>query len=110
MTARTRSTLAARQAAMRERRSGQAPTAAMSEPRGGAGVPAAMPRTFAERHYTANELAALWGVHPSTVRRIFEKQPGVLKLARPRSKRARSYVGLRIPESVAASWYREHLG
>jgi hypothetical protein len=63
---------------------------------------------FTQRHYTSNELAKMWGVHPSTIRRIFEEQPGVLKLSASDSQTARRYVSLRIPESIAEAWYREH--
>jgi hypothetical protein len=31
-----------------------------------------------ERHYTAKELAELWGLDESTVRRLFRDEPGVL--------------------------------
>ena len=33
-----------------------------------------------DEHFTANEVAELWGIHPSTVRRIFASVVGVIKL------------------------------
>jgi|HubBroStandDraft_5_1064220.scaffolds.fasta_scaffold330606_2 hypothetical protein len=32
-----------------------------------------------DRHFTANEVAALWHMHPSTIRRIFGGVIGVIK-------------------------------
>jgi transposase-like protein len=68
-----------------------------------------MPQTLhpvIERHYTVAELARLWQLDQSTVRRVFQDEPGVLKLGRgTRGKRA--YVTLRIPESVAERVHRE---
>lgn len=58
-----------------------------------------------EQHYQPADLAKLWGLSPSKVRRIFEKEPGVLRIGEPsrRVGRAlkRSYFTMRIPESVA---------
>jgi hypothetical protein len=55
-----------------------------------------------ERHYTPQELAALWGFDQTTIRRMFLDEPGVLKEGR-RGRRdgKRSYVSLRIPASIA---------
>ncbi len=63
-----------------------------------------------QRHYTVQELAERWNMHPSTLRRIFIKMPGVLKRKGPGRlvRKAKPYVTLRIPEAVALSWYREH--
>ncbi len=63
-----------------------------------------------QRHYTVNELAKQWNMHPSTVRRIFLNLPGVLKRKGPGRliKKAKPYVTLRIPEAVALAWYREN--
>lgn len=55
-----------------------------------------------ERHFTAKELAELWALDESTVRRLFQDQTGVLKLGRTnRRDGKRDYVTLRIPQSVA---------
>ena len=53
-----------------------------------------------ERHYTVQEIAKLWGFSRTTVTRYFEDEPGVLKHGKPPSRKRRSYVTLRIPESV----------
>jgi hypothetical protein len=62
--------------------------------------------TAFERHFTPQELAELWVLDPSTIRRIFIDEPGVLKYGNSsiRSGR-REYVTLRIPESVARKVY-----
>ncbi len=60
-----------------------------------------------ERHYTVKELAATWKLSPSTVTRIFRDEPGVLKIGRAGTRRGpRTYVTLRIPESVVQRVYR----
>lgn len=54
-----------------------------------------------ERHYAPQELAELWGLDASTVRRIFQDEPGVLKIGRTgRRDGKRGYLTLRIPQSV----------
>jgi hypothetical protein len=57
-----------------------------------------------EKHFHPEELAESWGLHASTIRRMFEKEPGVLLIGEPsrRVGRAlrRSYFTMRIPESV----------
>jgi DeoR/GlpR family transcriptional regulator of sugar metabolism len=58
-----------------------------------------------EKHFSVAELAALWKVSSDTIRRIFAEMPGVLKIGHGPSKKARKYVTLRIPESVAT---RQH--
>lgn len=61
-----------------------------------------------EKHYSPKEVAALWGLDESTVRKRFQDVAGVLKLTRPVSRRGkRSYVTLRIPQSVLDSFHRE---
>jgi hypothetical protein len=59
-------------------------------------------RTYimAERHYSPDELASLWGVSADTVRNIFREEPGVLRFNQPKQRRHK-YVMMRIPESVA---------
>jgi len=52
-------------------------------------------------HYTVQELAVEWGLGVDKIRELFEKEPGVIKLAGPASKGKRAYVTLRIPEKVA---------
>jgi hypothetical protein len=53
-----------------------------------------------ERHYTPQEIAKLWNMHPDTVRPLFRNVPGVLKIIRKSTSKKRSYVSLKIPESV----------
>ena len=48
-----------------------------------------------EKHYRVNDLAELWGVSGNSIRRLFQAEPGVLKIGTAR------YVTLSIPESVA---------
>ena len=58
-----------------------------------------------ERLYTPAELADLWVLSIDTVRRLFEKEPGILVLSLRRPGR-RQYRTLRIPLSVAERVYR----
>lgn len=61
-----------------------------------------------ERHFTPRELAEIWKLDETTIRRIFQDQPGVLKLGKAnRRDGKRDYVTLRIPESVASRVYGE---
>lgn len=54
-----------------------------------------------ERHFTPQELASLWGLDESTIRRLFIDEPGVLKIGKAnRRDGKRDYITLRIPESV----------
>ncbi len=59
-----------------------------------------------ERHYSPDELGKLWNLSVDTVRRLFEREPGVLVVERARSRNARRYRTLRIPESVAECVHR----
>jgi hypothetical protein len=61
-----------------------------------------------ERHYTPKELAALWALDETTIRRLFYDEPGVLKLGKAnRRDGKRDYVSLRIPESVVLRVHRQ---
>ena len=55
-----------------------------------------------ERHFSPKELAELWGLDQSTVRRIFRDEPGVLRIPHLGRRGKRDYTSLRIPDSVAA--------
>ena len=59
-----------------------------------------------EKHFTPEALGTSWGLSADTVRRLFEKEPGVLVIERQRNRAARRYRTLRIPESVAARVHR----
>jgi hypothetical protein len=58
-----------------------------------------------ELHFSPEQLGERWNLSADTVRRLFEKEPGVLVIERKRS-RARRYRTLRIPESVAQRVHR----
>ena len=60
-----------------------------------------------ERYFTAEEIAAILRMHPSTSRRYFEHVPGVLKFGEPGSRYKRKRVTLRIPESVFKEFVRQ---
>ena len=62
--------------------------------------------TFNERHYTVDEVAELWSLSRESVRKMFLSEPDVPKIARPGNRYKRSYVTLRIPESVLNRVYR----
>lgn len=62
-----------------------------------------------ERHYTPQELAELWRLDESTVRRMFQDEPGVLRIGQTGRRAKRDYVTLRIPASIAARFYRKRL-
>lgn len=61
-----------------------------------------------ERHYSVLEIADLWKLSPSAVRRLFQDEPGVLAIgeARPKYGRRRGKVTLRIPQSVLDRVYK----
>jgi len=60
-----------------------------------------MPKTAElEKHYTPNEIAEKIGLSPRTVRRMFQDEPGVLRLGSSFRPKTRGYVSMRIPESV----------
>ena len=59
-----------------------------------------------ERHFSANELAELWGLSPAAIRRMFRNEPGVLRFGKEKKGHQRDYVTLRIPLSVAERVYR----
>ena len=63
-----------------------------------------------ERHFTPKELAELWRLDESTVRRLFQDEPGVLRIGQVGRRSTRDYVTLRIPASTAARFYRERMG
>ena len=63
-----------------------------------------------EPHYSVQVLAELWRLDESTIRRIFEAAPGVLRLGNDRRRSGkRDYFTLRIPASVAEREYRRRI-
>lgn len=67
---------------------------------------AAAPDLCAEKHYSLAELAHLWNLSEKTIRRMFEKEPGVLQWGKVESRSKRGYTTLRIPESIALRVHR----
>lgn len=63
-----------------------------------------------EPHFSVQVLAEVWRLDESTIRRIFEEAPGVLRLANERRRSGkREYVTLRIPASVAQREYLKRI-
>lgn len=60
-----------------------------------------------ERHFTVKELAALWRLSEDTVRRCFQKEPGVVEIKGRQGTTSRKYTTLRIPESVTIRVHRK---
>jgi transcriptional regulator GlxA family with amidase domain len=64
--------------------------------------------TATEKHFTVQEIADLWQMSAMTVRRLFQDEPGVLKLGVVRTMRsARPHVMLRIPASVLDRFHQQ---
>lgn len=63
-----------------------------------------------EKHYTPKELGEIWQLDESTVRRMFQDEPDVLKIGQTGRRQKRDYVTLRIPASTAARFYRARTG
>jgi hypothetical protein len=51
-------------------------------------------------HYTAREVAALWGCGVDKIRELFGKEPDVIKMKNPAKRNKQAYTSLRIPQSV----------
>ncbi len=64
-----------------------------------------LPR-YQERHYSVLEIAETWNLSPEVIRRIFEKEPGVLVIGNDSTRSRRGYHTLRIPESVMERVHR----
>lgn len=53
------------------------------------------------RHYTVRQIAEQWQLSDDMVRKIFEREPGVIAIGETRSNgRKRRYVTLRVPKAV----------
>lgn len=59
-----------------------------------------------EKHYSVGEVAKSWGLSGNTIRRIFEKEPGVIEWGTAEGRYTRGYRTLRIPESVMLRVHR----
>jgi hypothetical protein len=70
--------------------------------------------TAVEKHFHPEEVAEIWGVSKATIRRVFEKEPGVLLIGEPsrRVGRAlrRGYFTMRIPQSVVDRVHQKMTG
>ena len=63
-----------------------------------------------ERHCSVGELSKLWGFSENTIRRLFKKEPGVLKIVHEGTMQKRRYTSLRIPERIAQRVHRRLQG
>jgi AraC-like DNA-binding protein len=62
----------------------------------------------AQRHYSVAEVAQTWNLSPDLVRRLFEREPGVLVIGDAQGRPGkRRYVTLRIPECVLQRVHRK---
>jgi hypothetical protein len=66
--------------------------------------------TALERHYSVSELSKLWFFSENTIRRLFSREPGVIKIARQSTRVKRGYTSLRIPERIAQRVHRRLQG
>ena len=53
-----------------------------------------------EKHFTPQQIAALWGRSDEFIRKLFLDEPGVQKVDRPERMHKRGYATIRIPQSV----------
>jgi hypothetical protein len=53
-----------------------------------------------EKHYSVIEISKLWALSQKTMRRIFEREPGVIHWGAEESRHKRGYRTLRVPETV----------
>jgi len=58
------------------------------------------PSVALDRHLSIAEIAQQWGVSKDTVRRHFERVPGVLRLGHSETKTKRRYITVRVPERI----------
>ena len=60
-----------------------------------------------EKHYSIIEIAELWALSEKTVRRIFEREPGVIHWSTEEKLHKRAYRTLRVPETVLHRVHRK---
>jgi transcriptional regulator GlxA family with amidase domain len=60
-----------------------------------------------EKRYSVPELAKLWQLSEKTIRRMFEKEPGVIVWGVAESRFRRRYRTLRIPATVVLRVHRQ---
>jgi hypothetical protein len=63
-----------------------------------------------ERHFTVAELSRRWFFSQNTIRRLFNREPGVVRIARPQTRTKRGYTSIRIPERIAERVHRRLQG
>lgn len=59
-----------------------------------------------ERHFSIKEVADMWNFSVDTVRRLFEREPGVLRYGHPEELHRRRYISISIPQSVVERVHR----
>jgi hypothetical protein len=60
-----------------------------------------------EKHYSVIEISKLWALSQKTVRRIFEREPGVIQWGSTETRHKRGYRTLRVPETVLLRIHRK---
>jgi hypothetical protein len=60
-----------------------------------------------EQHFSCGQMSELWGLSPKVIRRIFCEEPGTLKLGEGETRHKRTYLTLRIPESVVRAVHKK---
>jgi hypothetical protein len=60
-----------------------------------------------EKHYSVIEIAKLWALSEKTVRKIFEREPGVIYWSTEERLHKRGYRTLRVPETVLHRVHRK---
>lgn len=60
-----------------------------------------------EKHYSVIEISKLWALSQKTVRRIFEREPGVIQWGSMETRHKRGYRTLRVPETVLLRVHRK---
>jgi hypothetical protein len=69
-------------------------------------APNAQESLIEEKKYTPEELGDIFNFHPTTVRRMFLDEPGVLRYGHGTLRGKRQHFTLRIPASVAERVFR----
>jgi hypothetical protein len=60
-----------------------------------------------EKHYSVIEIAKLWALSEKTVRKIFEREPGVIHWTTQERLHKRGYRTLRVPETILHRVHRK---
>jgi hypothetical protein len=67
-------------------------------------------RIALEKHCSVAELSKQWGFSENTIRRLFRKEPGVIKIVHQETRHKRGYTSMRIPERIAQRVHRRLQG